>query len=292
MTYGILKRSVGEQRLREYMRLCDLVIFLGIGMTSAGGFVWHDVRVMGFGFGFITVGATVKLAGVIVAYLLMSARGPAAAIPIWIRRWTRTSSLFGVLIGLYVVVSHPNVTVQIAAVVAALLCALLFMRVDVGTRAEWDMGVGPSWGEMASPIAPHLGPPWGWELNIWLTGICLAGAIVLRAAMPSAFKRPPHPVSQFDLKARVQRVYYAEQRFYQVNRRYSSDVAEIRPIAMPFLDSLVAVTITVDAQGYRAVARHPYDSSSCGLWGGSALTTQRIEGAGEGQVICWGERKR
>lgn len=290
MGYVILKRSVGEQRLREYLRLCDLVIFLGIGMTSAGGFVWHSVTVIGFGFGFITVGATVKLAGVIVAYLLMSSRGPSSEIPIWIRRYTRWTALFGALTAVYVFVSHPNSAVQVAAGVAALLCALLFLRVDVGTRAAWDMGVGPSWAEMRDPNL--LGPKWGWGLNIWLTGICLAGAIVLRAAMPSAFKQPPHLISQYDLKARVQRVYYAEQRFYQANRRYSSDVIEIRPIAMPFMDSLVPVSITIDAQGYRAVARHPYDSSSCGLWGGSALTTQRIEGAGEGQVICWGERKR
>lgn len=290
MGYVILKRSAGEQRLREYLRLCDLVIFLGIGMTSAGGFVWHSVRVMGFGFGFITYGATVKLAGVVVAYLLMSARGPASAIPIWIRRYTRWTGLFGALTAVYVFVSHPNGAVQIAAGVAALLSALLFMRVDARTRAEWDMGVGPSWAEMESPA--QLGPKWGWELNIWLTGICLAGVIVLRAAMPSAFKKPPHPVSQYDLKTRVQRVYYAEQRFYQTNRRYSDDVIELRPIALPSLDSLVPVSITVDAQGYRAVARHPYDSSSCGLWGGSPQTALRIEGAGEGQVICWTGGKR
>lgn len=69
MTHGILKRSVGEQRLLEFMRLCDLVIFLGFGSTAAGGFVWQSVRVMGFGLGFIAVGATVKLAGVIIAYV-------------------------------------------------------------------------------------------------------------------------------------------------------------------------------------------------------------------------------
>lgn len=291
MTYGILRRSVGERRLLEYMRLCDLVIFLGIGFTAGGGFVWHSVRVMGFGFGFLTVGATVKLAGVIVAYLLMSSRGPASEIPIWIRRWTRWISLFGALTGVYVLVSHSNSSVQIAAGVAALLCGLLFMRVDVRTRAEWDMGVGPSWAEVRSPS--QLGPKWGWGLNIWLTGICLAGAIVLRAAMPSAFKTAPHPVSQYDLKARVQRVYYAEQRFYQTHRRYSSDIAEIHPLTMPSLDSLLPVSITVDAHGYRAVVRHPYESSTCGLWGGSALTALKIEGAGEGQPVCWtGERPR
>lgn len=291
MTHGILKRSVGEQRLLEFMRLCDLVIFLGIGSTAAGGFVWDSVRVMGFGFDFIAVGATVKLAGVIIAYLLMSSRRPAAEIPIWIRRWTRTSSVFGALIGLYVFVAHPNVGVQIAAGLAALLCALLFIRVDAVTRGEWDMAAGPSWAEMASPIA-LLGPRWGWELNIWLTGICLAGAIVLRTVVPSAFKKPPHRVTEYDLKARVQRVYYAEQRFYQANRRYSSDVAEIRPLALPLMDSLVPVSITVDPQGYRAVARHPYDSSSCGLWGGSALTALKIEGAGQGQPVCWTQPKR
>jgi hypothetical protein len=274
------------------MRICDLVIFLGLGSTAAGGFVWHSVRVLGFGFGFIAVGATVKLVGVIIAYLLMSSRSPTSAIPIWIRRWTRTSSVFGALTALYVVVAHPNVAVEIAAGFAALLCALLFMRVDSVTRGEWDMGAGPSWAEMASPIA-QLGPAWGWELNIWLTGICLAGAIVLRTVMPSAFNKPPHNVTQYDLKARVQRVYYAEQRYYQTNRRYSSDVVEIRPLAMPFMDSLVPVTITIDARGYRAVARHPYDSSSCGLWGGSALTTVKLDRVGEGQPVCWtGEKPR
>lgn len=221
----------------------------------------------------------------------MSPRRPTSEIPIWIRRWTRTSSGFGVLTALYMLVAHPNVGVQIAAGVTALLCALLFMRVDSVTRGEWDMGAGPSWAEMASPIV-RLGPAWGWELNIWLTGICLAGAIVFRTVVPSAFKRPPHPVTQYDLKARVQRVYYAEQRFYQANRRYSSDVTEVRPLAMPSIDALVPVSITVDAQGYRAVARHPYDSSSCGLWGGSALTALKIEGAGEGQPVCWTEPKR
>lgn len=286
MTYGILKRSVGEQRLLEFMRICDLVIFLGFGSTAAGGFVWDSVRVMGFGFGFIVVGATVKLAGVIIAYLLMSSRRPASETPIWIRRWTRTSSLFGALTALYVVVAHPNVGVQIAAGFAAFLCALLFIRVDAVTRGEWDMAVGPSWSEMASPIG-LLGPRWGWELNIWLTGICLAGAIVLRTVVPGAFKQPPHVVTQYDLKARVQRIYYAEERFFQTNRRYSSDVAEVRPLTLPTIDSLVPVSITVDAQGYRAVARHPYDSSSCGLWGGSALTALRIEGAGQGQPVCW-----
>lgn len=285
MTYGILKRSVGEQRLLEYLRLCDLVIFLGIGWTAAGGVVWQSVRVMGFGFGFITVGASVKLAGVIVAYLLMSSRGPASEIPIWIRRYTRWTGLFGALTGVYVFVSQTNGALQIAAGIAALLCALLFMRVDVSKRAEWDMGVGPSWAEMRSPS--QLGPKWGWELNIWLTGICLAGAIVLRTVMPSAFKKPPHNVTQYDLKARVQRVYYAEQGYYQTNRRYSSDLVAIRPMALPFIDSLVPVTITVDARGYRAVARHPYDGSSCGLWGGSALTTLKLEGVGEGQPVCW-----
>jgi len=291
MTYGILRRSVGEQRLLEYMRLCDLVIFLGIGSTAAGGFVWDSVRVIGFGFDFITVGATVKLAGVIIAYLLMSSGKPASETPIWIRRWTRTSSVFGVLIGLYVLVAHPNVGVQITAAFAALLCALLFMRVDTVTRGEWDMAAGPAWAGMASPFA-LLGPPWGWELNIWLTGICLAGAIVLRTVMPAAFKTPPHPVTQHDLKSRVQRVYYAEQRFHQTNRRYSTDIAEIRPIAMPSLDSLLPVSITVDAQGYRALVRHPYESSTCGLWGGSPLTALKIEGAREGEPVCWTEAKR
>lgn len=291
MTYGILKRSVGEQRLLEYLRLCDLIIFLGIGWTAAGGVVWQSVSVMGFGFGFITVGATVKLAGVIVAYLLMSSRGPASETPIWIRRYTRWTGLFCALTAVYVFVSQSNGALQIAAGIAALLCALLFMRVDVSKRADWDMGVGPSWAEMRSPS--QLGPQWGWELNIWLTGICLAGSIVLRTVMPSAFKKPPQPISQFDLKSRVQRVYYAEQRYYLANRRYSTDVVEIRPSALPFIDSLVPVSITVDAQGYRAVARHPYDSSSCGLWGGSALTALRIKGAGEGQAVCWaGENRR
>ncbi len=152
------------------------------------------------------------------------------------------------------------------------------------------MAAGPNWAEMASPIA-QLGPPWGWELNIWLTGICLAGAIVLRTVMPGAFKTPPHAVAPYDLKARLQRVYYAEQHFYQVNRRYSTDIAEIHPLTMPSLDSLLPVSITVDAQGYRAVVRHPYESSTCGLWGGSALTALKIEGAGEGQPVCWVEPK-
>jgi hypothetical protein len=291
MTYGILRRSIGEQRLLEFMRLCDLVIFLGIGSTAAGGFVWNSPRVMGFGFGFIATGAIVKLAGVIITYLLMSSRRPPSEIPIWIRRWTRTSSVFGALTALYVLVAHPNVAVEIAAGFAALLCALLFMRVDVKTRGEWDMAAGPSWDEMASPIA-RLGPAWGWELNIWLTGICLAGTVVLRAVMPDAFKEPPHIIAQYDLKARVQRVYYAEQRYYQTNRRYSSDLVEIHPLALPFMDSLVPVTITIDARGYRAVARHPYDSSSCGLWGGSALSSVKLEGVGEGQAVCWPREKR
>jgi len=98
--------------------------------------------------------------------------------------------------------------------------------------------------------------------------------------MPAAFKTPPHPVTQHDLKSRCSVFYYAEQRFHQTNRRYSTDIAEIRPIAMPSLDSLLPVSITVDAQGYRALVRHPYESSTCGLWGGSPLTALKIEGAG------------
>jgi len=183
-----------------------------------------------------------------------------------------------------------NVGVQITAAFAALLCALLFMRVDTVTRGEWDMAAGPAWAEMASHSRYWDHPGVG-------TQYLADGNMSRRCHRASdgdagCVQDTASSVTQHDLKSRVQRVYYAEQRFHQTNRRYSTDIAEIRPIAMPSLDSLLPVSITVDAQGYRALVRHPYESSTCGLWGGSPLTALKIEGAREGEPVCWTEAKR
>jgi hypothetical protein len=288
MTSGITRVSDGERRLAGYLRLCDYVIYFGLS-SSAAGFVFQNLRVVGLTLAFVSVGAVLKLGGVIVAYLVMSSRTPNADIAPWIRRWTRTASVLMGLAALYALIAGPDLPTRLLAAVIALLSLQLFRRVGSLTPGDLSEGWGPSASRRVFLVQGFLGP----ELDALLAGIWLVGAIVARLSVPAAFNNPPHNITQYDLKARVQRVYYAEQHYYQTNRRYSSDVIEIRPLAMPFMDSLVPVTITVDALGYRAIARHPYDSSRCGLWGGSALTTVKLEGVGEGQVVCWtGENPR
>src|SRR6266540_124592 len=69
-----LKRSEGEKRLEGFLRLCDVVIWLGLGSTVTGGYAWPNAKILGLGVSLITVSATVKLAGVVVAFLVMSSR--------------------------------------------------------------------------------------------------------------------------------------------------------------------------------------------------------------------------
>jgi hypothetical protein len=287
MTSGMTRTGVGERRLAGFLRLCDYVIYFGLS-SSAAGFAFERIRVVGLSLAFVSFGAAVKLIGVIVAYLVMSSRTPNADIAPWIRRWTRTASVIAGLAALYALIAGHDPATRLLAGVIALLSVLLFRRVGSLAIGELSEGWGPSGIRRMFLVRGFLGP----ELDAWLAGIWLVGAIVARVLVPGAFNKPPHNITQYDLKARVQRVYYAEQHYYQTNRRYSSDLIEIRPLVMPFMDSLVPVTIIVDALGYRAIARHPYDSSSCGLWGGSALTALKIEGAWEGQPVCWTEPKR
>lgn len=285
-----LKKSEGERRLVRYLRICDYAIWLGLASTVSG-WGWPNTKILGLGVSLVTISATVKLAGVLVAFHVMSSRQRNEAIAPWIRRWTRIASMFIALLALFVFIAVSDIGARVGAALAIWWSVRLFRRAGPMTIADLGAGWGgPEGGEILAKGGNIFGGgvlSWGPELDALLTGAWLVGAIVARLIVPDAFNKPPHNVTQYDLKTRVQRAYYAEQRFYQANRRYSSDITEIRPLTMPLIDSLVPVSITVDTHGYRAVARHPYDSTSCGLWGGSALTALKIEGAAEGQPICW-----
>jgi len=282
MTYGRMKPSVGEERLTSYLRFCNYVLYLGL-VPGAAGFAWGNVHVVGLGLAFVTGATAAKFAGVIIAYLVMSTRTPNAEIAPWIRRWTRTASVLATLASLFALVAGQDLATRLIAVFTGVLSVLLFRRVGRLTIAELGEGWGPTgygsvfWFALFSP-----------EIDVWLAGAWLALAIFVRVSMPSLF-RPTEPTIPPDqLKMRLLAVAGAEHRYHTAHGSYSSDVAELRRLGSPLIDSLVVVT--VDARSYRAIARDPSGRTSCGLWGAARIgerTPLQIEGAAAGQPVCW-----
>ncbi len=277
MTSPVRKVSDGERRLAGYLRLCDYVIYVGLS-GSAATFVFGALRVAGLSLAVVSFGAALKLAGVIVAYLLMSSRTPNADIAPWIRRWTRTASVLMGLAAVYALIAGHDAATRLLAGAIMFFALLLYRRVGSVAIGELSEGWGPQGAQDMFLVRGVLGP----ELDAWLTGIWLAGAIVVRAAMPSAFQ--PAPVSADGLRMRVLAAGTAELRYHTAHRTYSSDIAELRPFATGVIDSLVVVT--VDGQGFRAIARDPRGTVTCGIWGGET-TGLRIAGAALLQTVCW-----
>lgn len=282
MTFGVPRTSDGERRLAGFLRLCDYVIYFGLS-SSAAGFAFQNLRVVGLTLAFVSFGAAVKLVGVIIAYVVMSSRTPNADIAPWIRRWTRTASVLMGLAALYALIAGHDLPTRMLAAVIALLSLLLFRRVGSLSIGELSLGWGPSSSQRMFLVQGFLGP----ELDAWLAGIWLAGAIIVRTTMPSAFE--PAAAGVEELRARVLQVSIAQHRYHRGHGSYSSDITELRRLDSPRIDSLVVVT--VDGQSYRAIARDPRGTVTCGVWAGAA-TSVRIPGAAEQQVICWNDTKR
>jgi len=290
-TWDPLKTSEGEKRLEGFLRLCDVLIWLGLGSTVTGGYAWPNAKILGLGVSLITVSATVKLAGVVVAFLVMSSRKTNDEIAPWIRRWTRIGSVFIALLALYVIVAVPDIVARIGAVAVIWWSVSLFRR--AGPISIADLGAGWTSTEGAGILArgTHvlggLRGTWGPELDALLTGAWLVGAIVVRSVMPSAFE--PRIADPNELKIRLFALVQAERRFYAAHRSYSGDVTELRRLGFTAIDSLVS--ITVEGPGYRALARDPRGRVSCGVWDGATVGL-RIEGTRPAEPTCWEDRKQ
>jgi hypothetical protein len=283
MTYGMTKTSIGERRLAGFLRLCDYVIYFGLS-SSAFGFVLRNVRVMGLTLVVVSLGAVVKLAGVIVAYLLMSSRTPNADIAPWIRRWARTASALAVLAALWAVIAAHDPATRLLGSVIALLSLLLFRRVGSLAIGELDAGWGSSESRQMFFFRGVFGP----EIDALLAGAWLVLAIVVRVSMPSLFRPSEQTVHSDQLKMRVLAVVNAESRYRRAHGSYSDDIAELRRLGSTLIDSLVVVT--VDARSYRAIATDPGGRVSCGLWSAARIGEQtplQIEGAAANQLVCW-----
>jgi hypothetical protein len=288
MTFGGTKtfdrttRSVGEERLVAYLRVCNYVFYLGLA-PGAAGFAWGNVHVLGLGVAFVTGAAAAKFAGVIIAYLVMSTRTPNAEIAPWIRRWTRTASVLATLAAVFALVAGQDFATRLIAVFTGVLSVLLFRRVGRLTIAELGEGLGPTgYGSVFrfSWFSP--------EIDVWLAGAWLALAIFVRVSMPSLFRPSEQKVHPDQLKMRVLAVVNAESRYHREHGRYSSDIVELRRLGSSLIDSLVSVT--ADDRSYRAVARDPGGRVSCGLWSAARIgerTPLQIEGAAAGQLVCW-----
>lgn len=282
MTFDRTKTSVGEERLVAYLRVCNSVFYLGLA-PGAAGFAWSNVKVLGLGLAFVTGATAAKLAGVIIAYLVMSSRTPNAEIAPWIRRWTRGSSAFGVLAAVFALVAGQGLATRLIAVCVGVLFALLFRRVGSLTIAELSEGWGPS-GYRAVFLFAFFSP----EIDAWLAGAWLALAIVVRVSMPSLFRPSEQKVHADQLRMRVLAVVNAESRYHREHGRYSSDIVALRRLGSSLIDSLVVVT--ADDRSYRAVARDPGGRVSCGLWSAVRIgerTPLQIEGVAAGQLVCW-----
>ena len=290
-TWDPLKPSEGEKRLEGFLRLCDVVIWLGLGSTVTGGYAWPNAKILGLGVSLVTVSATVKLAGVVLAFLVMSSRKTNDEIAPWIRRWTRTASVFIALIALYVIVAVPSIVVRIGAVLVIWWSVRLRRRAgpisiaDLG--AGWTSPEGSGILARGTNILGGLRGTWGPELDALLTGAWLVGAIVVRSIMPGAFQ--PRIADPNELKIRLFEVVQAERRYYAAHRSYSSDVAELGRLGFRGIDSLVS--ITVEDAGYRALARDPRGRVSCGVWDGATVRL-RIEGTRPAEPTCWEDRKQ
>jgi len=286
-----MKTSEGERRLEGFLRLCDVVIWLGLGSTVTGGYAWPNATILGLGVSLVTVSATVKLAGVVLAFLVMSSRKTNDEIAPWIRRWTRTASVFIALIALYVIVAVPSIVVRIGAVLVIWWSVRLRRRAgpisiaDLG--AGWTSPEGSGILARGTNILGGLRGTWGPELDALLTGAWLVGAIVVRSIMPGAFQ--PRIADPNELKIRLFEVVQAERRYYAAHRSYSSDVAELGRLGFRGIDSLVS--ITVEDAGYRALARDPRGRVSCGVWDGATVRL-RIEGTRPAEPTCWEDRKQ
>jgi len=284
-----LKRSEGEKRLEGFLRLCDVVIWLGLGSTVTGGYAWPNATILGLGVSLVTVSATVKLAGVLVAFHVMSLRHTNDEIAPWIRRWTRIASVFIALIALYVIVALPAIIARIGAGMVILWSVRLFRRASPLSIA--DLGAGWTSPEAAGILArgTHvlggIRGTWGPELDALLTGAWLVGAIVVRGVMPSAFE--PRIADPNELKIRLFAVVQAERRYYVAHRSYASDIGELQRLGFTAIDSLVS--ITVEGLGYRAVARDPRGHVSCGVWDGATMEL-RIEGTRPAEPTCWEDK--
>ena len=290
-TWDPLKPSEGEKRLEGFLRLCDVVIWLGLGSTVTGGYAWPNAKILGLGVSLVTVSATVKLAGVVLAFLVMSSHKTNDEIAPWIRRWTRTASVFIALIALYVIVAVPSIVVRIGAVLVIWWSVRLRRRAgpisiaDLG--AGWTSPEGSGILARGTNILGGLRGTWGPELDALLTGAWLVGAIVVRSIMPGAFQ--PRIADPNELKIRLFEVVQAERRYYAAHRSYSSDVAELGRLGFRGIDSLVS--ITVEDAGYRALARDPRGRVSCGVWDGATVRL-RIEGTRPAEPTCWEDRKQ
>ncbi len=283
MTYGVRRTSVGEERLVRYLRVCDYLFYWGFGTGVVGIIGWRSVQVLGLGLGFMTFGAAAKLAGAVIAYLLMSSRTPNDEIAPWIRQWTRVTSVITFLAATWALIAGPDSAVRLLALAVAVVCVLLYRR--VGSLAIGDLG--ERWGP---PTAQGMFPlgSFGAEIGAWLTGGWLVLAIVVRVSLPSLFRPSAQKVSADQLKMRVLAVVNAENRYHRVHGSYSSDVVELRRLGTSLIDSLVVVT--ADDRSYRAVARDPGGRMSCGLWSAARFgerTPLQIEGAGMDRLVCW-----
>ncbi|HYT62740.1 MAG TPA: hypothetical protein VEL50_02500 [Gemmatimonadales bacterium] len=283
MTYGISKTSVAEERLVRYLRVCDYLFYWGFGTGIVGVIGWRSVRVLGLGLGFMTYGAAAKLAGVVIAYLMMSSRTPNAEIAPWIRQWTRATSVIAFLAAMWALIAGPDSVVRLLALAVAVVCVLLYRR--VGSLAIGDLG--EQWGPATAQGMFPLGS-FGAEIGAWLTAAWLVLAIVVRVSMPSLFRASEQKVHPDELKMRVLAVVNAESRYHRVHGSYSSDIVELRRLGFSLIDSLVVVT--ADDRSYRAVARDPGGGVSCGLWSATRIgerTPLQIEGVAPDQLVCW-----
>ncbi len=277
------KRSVGEARLVQYLRLCDFVIIWGFGTSAISLLGYRSVAVLGLGLGFVTFGSVVKLTGVVIGYLVMSSRTPNDEIAPWIRQWTRTSCVIGGLAAAWALIAGPDAAVRLLALVVAAACVLLFRRVGPLTIGELDQ----RWGETRATgwmFPAGFGP----ALSAWLTAGWLVLAIVVRVSMPSLFRASEQKVNPDELRMRVLAVVNAENHYHRVHGNNSSDIVELRRLGSSLIDSLVVVT--ADDRSYRAVARDPGGRGSCGLWSAARFgerTPLQIEGAGMDELVCW-----
>jgi hypothetical protein len=275
------KRSVGEARLVQYLRLCDFVIIWGFGTSAISLFGYRSVTVLGLGLGCVTFGSVVKLTGVVIGYLVMSSRTSDEIAP-WIRQWTRTTCVIGGLAAAWALIAGPDTAVRLLGLVVAAACVLLFRRVGPLTIGELDQ----RWGETRATRWMFPGA-FGPALSAWLTAGWLVLALVVRVSVPSLF-RASEKVHPDQLKMRVLAVVNAESRYHRVHGSYSSDIVELRRLGSSLIDSLVVVK--ADDRSYRAVARDPGGRVSCGLWSAARFgerTPLQIEGAGMDELVCW-----
>jgi len=276
--------SAGEERLERYLRFCDILIIWGIGSGGLYLFGWQTVTLRGLALGFLTFGSVLKLGGVMIAYLVMSARTPNAEIAPWIRQWTRTTCVIGGLAALWVLIAGPDAPSRLLALLVGLVCVILFRR--VGPLAIGELGA--RWGHSHATwwMFPRgfLGP----TADAWLTAGWLVLAIVVRTSMPSLFRPSAQKVHADQLKMRVLAVTNAQSRYHREHGGYSSDLVELRRLGSSLIDSLVVVT--ADEKSYRAIARDPGGQVACGLWSATRFgerTPLQIEGTGPNNVICW-----